>query len=86
MPDLCFWAHRIAPQPLPQTILSGHQRFLPPEDIEIGSLELSKVAFVTLAGAQKDSRTTAFDGLLPTNLVRRVFIDHADHFAILEPW
>jgi hypothetical protein len=67
----------------------GKQRefsVLPPEDIKIGSLELSKVAFVTLDGTQKDPRTTAFDGLLPTNLFRRVFIDHADHFAVLEPW
>jgi len=69
--------------------MDGSQRtfsVLPPEDVEIGSLELPKVAFVTLAGAQKDSRTTAFNGLLPTNLFRRVFIDHADHFAVLEPW
>ena len=69
--------------------VDGKQRefsVLPPEDVEIGSLELSKVAFVTLDGTQKDSRTTAFDGLLPTNLFRRVFIDYADHFAVLEPW
>ncbi len=69
--------------------VDGEQRefsILPPEDVGIGSLELSKVAFVTLDGTQKDPRTTALDGLLPTNLFRRIFIDHADHFAVLEPW
>jgi hypothetical protein len=67
----------------------GKQRefsVLPPGDVEIGSLELHQIAFAILDGIQKDSRTTAFDGLLPTNLFRRVFIDHADHFAVLEPW
>jgi hypothetical protein len=59
---------------------------LPPQDLEIGPMELLKEVFVTLAGAQKDSRTTAFDGLLPTSLFRRVFINHAEHFAILDPW
>ena len=69
--------------------VDGKQRefsVLPPEDVGIGPLELPKVAFVTLDGAKKDSRTTAFDGLLPTNLFRRIFIDHAEHFAVLDPW
>src|ERR1039458_4825290 len=69
--------------------VDGSQRtfsILPPEDVIIGPLELPKVAFVTLAGAQKDSRTAAFDGLLPTNFFRLVFIDHADHVAVLDPW
>lgn len=69
--------------------VDGKQRefsVLPPVDVEIGSLELPKVAFVTLDGTQKDSRSTAFYGLLPTNLFRRVFIEHTDHFAVLEPW
>lgn len=69
--------------------VDGKQRefsVLPPEDVEIGWLKLPKVAFVTLDGTPKDSRSTAFDGLLPTNLFRRVFIDHTDHFAVLEQW
>jgi hypothetical protein len=35
--------------------------------------------------ARKDFWMTEFDGLLTTDLFRRVFISHADHFAVLEP-
>jgi hypothetical protein len=68
--------------------VDGAQRIflaLPLQDVRIDSLELSRVPFFTLAGAQKDARIKGFDGVLPTGLFRRVFIDHADHFAILEP-
>lgn len=58
---------------------------LPPQEVKIGSLELPSVTFLTLAYTGKDSRTREFDGLLTTNLFRRVFISHADHFAVLEP-
>jgi hypothetical protein len=80
--------------PLSQNVLlrgngvDGAQRIfsaLPPQEVKIGSLELSRVPFFTLAGAQKDARLNGFDGVLPTGLFRRVFIDHADHFAVLEP-
>jgi len=59
---------------------------LPPQTMKIGSVEVDHVSFVTMAGSQKDSRTSKFDGLLPTGPFKRVFIDHADHFAVLEPW
>ena len=67
---------------------SPHRSYtaLPPQNVKIGSIEISQATFVTLAGASKDSHTSAFDGLLPLGLFRRVFIDHADHFAVLEPW
>jgi len=58
---------------------------LPPQAVRIGSLELPSVTFFTLAYARKDSRTTKFDGLLTTDLFRRVFISHADHFVVLVP-
>jgi len=58
---------------------------LPPQNMKIGSVEISKVPFITLAGAQKDSRTSDFDGLLRMGLFRRVFICHTDHFAVLDP-
>jgi hypothetical protein len=58
---------------------------LPPQNVKIGSLELPEVFFFTLAGVQKDRRTSDFDGLLTLGLFRRVFIDHADHYAVLEP-
>jgi hypothetical protein len=58
---------------------------LPPQKLKIGSLELSGVPFFTLAGTQKDARAKGFDGVLMLGLFRRVFIAHADHFAVLEP-
>jgi hypothetical protein len=54
--------------------------------MKIGAVEISHVAFVTLAGAHKDSRTSDYDGVLTMGLFRRVFINHSDHFAVLEPW
>ena len=68
---------------------SGSQRTfmaLPPQNVRIGSVEIQKVPFTTLVGAQKDSRTSNFDGLLTMGLFRQIFIDHADHFAVLQPW
>ena len=67
----------------------AHQRTftaLPPQSVKIGSVELARVPFVTTAGVQNDRRTSDFDGLLTLGLFRRVFIDHSDHFAVLEPW
>jgi hypothetical protein len=58
---------------------------LPPQNMKIGGVELSRVPFVTLMGVQKDSRTSGFDGLLSMGLFRRVFINHAEHFAVLDP-
>ena len=74
--------------PLPGSGLDGAQRILsalPPQDVEIGSLELPGVPFFSLTGIQEDARVKGFDGVLPTGLFRRVFIDHADRFAVLEP-
>ncbi len=74
--------------PLRGNGVDGTQRIfsaLPPQDVKIGSMELDRVPFFSLAGIQKDARVKGFDGVLPTGLFRRVFIDHADHFAVLEP-
>jgi len=69
--------------------LNGTQRSfstLPRQDLKIGPLEVANVSFSTFADSQKDSRTFTFDGLLTLGLFRRVFICHADHFAVFEPW
>jgi len=58
---------------------------LPPQEVKIGSLELSNVLFFTVVRAKQSSHTAEFDGLLTMGLFHRVFIDHADHFAVLEP-
>jgi Aspartyl protease len=57
---------------------------LPPQDMKIGSLKLPGVTFLSTT-SEKDSFVEGFDGVLTMGLFRRVFIDHADRFAILEP-
>jgi hypothetical protein len=58
---------------------------LPLQDVKIGSAEFGKVPFITLTGAQKNTHTSEFDGLLSTGQFKRVFIDHANHYAVLDP-
>ena len=68
---------------------NGSQRTftaLPAQGVKLGSVDLGKVTFITLAGAKKDSRTSDFDGLLTMGLFKRIMIDHANHFAVLEAW
>jgi hypothetical protein len=68
---------------------NGSQRTftaLPAQEVRIGTVRISNVKFITLAGAQKDARTSDFDGLLTMGLFKRIMIDHANHFAVLEAW
>lgn len=58
---------------------------LPPQDVKIGSVRLANVTFMTLAHPTKDSGREEFDGLLSMDLFRRVFINHGDDYAVLEP-
>ena len=74
--------------PLRGSGVDGSQRIfsaLPSQQVKIGSRELSDVSFFGLAGVQNDSRAKGFDGVLTMGLFRRIFIDHVDHFAVLEP-
>jgi hypothetical protein len=59
---------------------------LPVQDVHIGSVELHRVCFITLAGSGHDPDTRAFDGLLATALFRQVFISYTNRFAVLQPW
>jgi hypothetical protein len=59
---------------------------LPAEDLQLASLKLPHVSFLTPAVTQKNLQMMEFDGLLSTWLFRRVFIAPEDHFAILESW
>jgi hypothetical protein len=59
---------------------------LPPQSVKISSVELSRVLFVTLVGAQNDSHSSEFDGLISTGNFKRVFISYNDHIAVLDPW
>ncbi len=57
---------------------------LPSQDVRIGHLQLSNLSFFTLADVEKMASPSDFDGLLNTGLFRRVFICHAEHYAVLE--
>jgi len=59
---------------------------LPAQEVRIGAVGIGKVTFITLVGAQKNSRTSDFDGLMTMGMFKRIMIDHADHFAVLEAW
>jgi hypothetical protein len=59
---------------------------LPAQEVKIGSVSISNVSFITQAGSPKNVRAFDFDGLLTLGLFKRVLIDHADHFAVLEAW
>jgi hypothetical protein len=58
---------------------------LPPQDMKIGSVRFPRVSFVTMERVEKNPRTSEYDGLLPMGLFRRVFINHEERFAVLEP-
>ena len=59
---------------------------LPLQEVKIGSLDLPEVTFVTRRGSERNPHMAELDGLLMMGLFRRVFVDHTNHFAVLEPW
>ena len=59
---------------------------MPPQDLEIGSLEFPRVPFFTYADAPEGlSRTSDCDGLLSLGIFQRVFISKTHHFVVLNP-
>jgi len=58
---------------------------LPPQNVKIGPLEMDNVLFLTPTGSDMNPQGSEIDGLMATSRVRRIFVAHADHFAILEP-
>jgi hypothetical protein len=58
---------------------------LPAQEVKIGSLRLPGITSMALTHPLKDSGRTEFDGLLTIALFRRVFINHADRYVVLEP-
>ena len=59
---------------------------LPPQDMRIGARTVSQVHFVTPVNVGPNIPTRDEAGLLPTVLFKRVYINHADHFAVIETW
>jgi Aspartyl protease len=59
---------------------------LPPQSMQIGSLNIQQVSFAAPADSGENTLTSRQDGLLATAVFRRVFISYADRFVVLEPW
>jgi hypothetical protein len=59
---------------------------LPPQSMQIGSLNMQQVSFAVPAESGDNDLTSEQDGLLTTVLFRRVFISYADRFVVLDPW
>jgi hypothetical protein len=67
--------------------VDGFQRpyfVLPQQDRLVGYLKLWNIPFFAPVSARDIFEKSDFDGLLPLQLFQRVFICHAEHFAILE--
>ncbi len=58
---------------------------LPPQDMKVGTRTLSQVPFVTPVSASRSLANREADGLLPTMLFQRVFINFADHYVVFDP-
>ena len=69
-------------------VMSGAQvpvTNMPPQDLRVGTRWLRGVAFMTPVRTRNTVTIPGEDGLLPTNLFKRVFISHGSHFVIFEP-
>jgi hypothetical protein len=59
---------------------------MPLQDLQIGSLELTKVLFFTFADpSEEHARTSAYDGVLTFGTFRRIFVCHDHQFVVLDP-
>jgi len=59
---------------------------LPALEMEIGKLTIHQISFVTPTIIIRNIPKAEADGLLPTGIFRRVYINYADRFTVLEPW
>ena len=58
---------------------------LPPQDMRIGTRTIRKVPFVTPVNGATNVPDRDEDGVLATVLFERVYINHTDHYVILNP-
>ena len=58
---------------------------LPAQDMQIGTHTLSHVYFVTPVSVEQNVPAMETDGLLPTMLFQRVFINSFDHYVVFDP-
>jgi hypothetical protein len=58
---------------------------LPPQDMRLGTHTLSRIPFVTPVHAGQDIPDREEDGILPTVLFQRVYINNSDHYVVFDP-
>jgi len=56
------------------------------QDLQVGPHSLRQIPFVTPVDAERNAAKAGVDGLLPTVLFRRVFVNYSDHYVVLDPW
>jgi predicted aspartyl protease len=58
---------------------------VPPQDMRIGARTLSHISFGTPVSVGQNVPTLDEDGVLPTVLFQRVYINFADHYVVFDP-
>jgi hypothetical protein len=56
------------------------------QEVHIGPHTLHEIPFVTPVGGTTSIARPEADGLLPTALFQRAYINYAHHYVVLEPW
>ena len=56
------------------------------QDVQVGPHSLRQIQFVMPMNAGKNSPKADVDGLLPTMLFQRIYVNYADHYVVLESW
>jgi hypothetical protein len=58
---------------------------VPLQDMRIGTRTLSHISFGTPVSVGQNVPTLDEDGVLPTVLFQRVYINFADHYVVFDP-
>jgi Aspartyl protease len=56
------------------------------QDVQVGPHFLRQIQFVMPMNTGKNSPKADVDGLLPTMLFQRIYVNYADHYVVLESW
>lgn len=56
------------------------------QDVQVGPHSLRQIQFVMPMNTDKNSAKVDVDGLLPTMLFQRIYVNYADHYVVLESW
>jgi hypothetical protein len=56
------------------------------QDVQLGPHSLHQVQFVMPMNTGKNSSNPDVDGLLPTMLFQRIYVNYANHYVVLESW